>query len=131
MAHKVEKRILAPGHLRRLRDGFSWIDRRFVNEGVIERLSQAEILLYFFLVAVADRHGLSYWSDMRVAALLGLAAGELAGARRGLIEHGLVAYERPLYQVLDLPAPKRTGEAASVGQILRQIGRDADAHHGR
>lgn len=126
MGRKVEKRILMPERLRRLRDGFSWIDRRFVREGVIERLGQAEILLYFFLVAVADRHGLSYWSDARTAALLGLAQGELAGARRGLVEHGLLAYERPLYQVLDLVTPKRTGGTASIGQILSQIAHEED-----
>jgi len=126
MGQKLEKRILRPARLRRLRDGFSWIDRRFVREGVIERLSQAEILLYFFLVAVADRHGLSFWSDARTAALLELAPGELAGARRGLLEHDLLAYERPLYQVLDLDTPERAGTTTSVGQILGQIARKRD-----
>jgi len=126
MGQKVEKRVLRPARLRRIRDGFSWIDRRFVREGLIEHLSQAELLLYFFLVAVADRHGLSFWSDARTAALLDLAPGELAGARRGLIEHDLLAYERPLYQVLDLDTPERTGTTASVGQILGQIARKRD-----
>jgi len=126
MGQKVEKRILVPARLRRLRDGFSWIDRRFVREGLIEHLSQAEILLYFFLVAVADRHGLSFWSDTRVQALLDLAPGELASARRGLIDHGLLAYERPLYQVLELETPKRAGSTGSIGDILNQIAREGD-----
>ena len=124
MAHRVEKRILVPERVRRLRDGFSWIDRRFVREGVIERLDQAEILLYFFLVSVADAQGLSYWGDVRVAALLRLTPPQLARARQGLVAKELVAFESPLYQVLDLePEPRgpRSG-MASLGEVLRSLG---------
>ena len=123
MTHRVEKHVLVPERVRRLRDGFSWIDRRFVREGLIERLEQAEILLYFFLVSVADRLGLSYWSDARTAGLLKLSLPQLARARQGLIGRGLVAFEPPLYQVLDLECDgnvERSG-MASVGEVLRRL----------
>lgn len=119
-----EKRLLAPERVRRIRDGFSWIDRRFVKDGWPERLSREEVLLYFFLVAVADKDGLSYWGDPRLAGSLKLPAGEIARARDGLVHHGLVAYERPLYQVLELSAAKaepRECAATSLGDILRQL----------
>ena len=119
-----EKRLLDPARVRVIRDGFSWIDRRFVADGWPERLSREEVLLYFFLVAVADKDGLSYWGDPRLAGSLKLPAAEIARARDGLVHHGLVAYERPLYQVLDL-TPQRTapreGTATSLGDILRQL----------
>lgn len=123
MARRVEKHILVPERVRRPRDGFSWIDRRFVREGFIERLEQAEILLYFFLVSVADRHGLSYWGDARTAGLLKLSLPQLARARQGLIGRGLVAFEPPLYQVLDLECEgnvERSG-MSSVGEVLRRL----------
>ena len=40
MARRIEKRILVPERVRLLRDGFSWIDGRFVCEGLIESLEQ-------------------------------------------------------------------------------------------
>ena len=104
----VEKRILDPARVRRIRDGFSWVDRRFVRDGWIERLDRNAILLYLFLVCVADSNGLSYWSDRRTAATLRLTPDALEVARASLLEHGLVAHEAPLYQVLalaDAPPP--------------------------
>src|ERR1700719_1008829 len=66
----VKKRVLDARHVRRIGDGFSWIDRRFVRDGWIDRLSLEESALYFFLVAVADKDGLSFYSDGRIAAFL-------------------------------------------------------------
>ena len=50
---------LEPERVRTIKDGFSWIDRRFVREHA-PRLCRDEILLYFFLAAVSDRFGLSF-----------------------------------------------------------------------
>jgi hypothetical protein len=100
------------------------MDRRFVRDGWLERLSREEVLLYFFLVAVADKDGLSYWGDVRVAGMLKLPREEIERAREGLVRQGILAYERPLYQVLDLaprPAPSRGGEASSIAEILRRM----------
>lgn len=109
--------------MRRIRDGFSWVDRRFVRDGWAERLSREEVLLYFFLAAVADKEGLSYWGDARVGGMLKLPRGEVERAREGLVRHGLLAYERPLYQVLDLAPPpaRREGGPRSLAEILRQL----------
>lgn len=109
-ARRIEKRVLAPEHLRRIRgEGFSWIDRGFVREGWVERLTLAETALYFFLVAVADKDGVSFYSDGRIATSIKLAGEELARARDRLLELGLVAWDAPLYQVLELPASVRAG----------------------
>ena len=69
----IEKRILVPDRVRRPpREGFSWIDRRFLRE-YAARLSGDAILLYFFLAAVSDQHGLSFYSDTRWPCVCGCA----------------------------------------------------------
>ncbi len=107
--HKVPKRILDERHVRRIRDGFSWIDRRFVRDGWIDRLSLVESALYFFLVAVADKDGVSFYSDGRVATTLKVDHDALVRGRARLVELGLVAWEAPLYQVLELPSSVAEG----------------------
>ena len=59
--------------------------------------------LYVFLVCVADTQGLSYYSDRRIAELLNLRPSEVISARELLLYKGLLLYQRPIYQVLDLP----------------------------
>src|SRR3989304_4094740 len=54
------KKLLCPDRVRKIEGSFSWIDHRFVTEGFLHDLSMIEILLYFFLIAVSDRHGLSF-----------------------------------------------------------------------
>jgi hypothetical protein len=50
----------------------------------------------------ADAQGLSYYSDARIAEVLALAPQALSEARRQLIALGLIAYQKPLYQLLSL-----------------------------
>ena len=50
----IEKRVLVPARLRRPpATGWSWIDRRFLREHG-DCLSREAMLLYLFLVAVAE-----------------------------------------------------------------------------
>jgi len=97
------KKILCPDRIRKIEGSFSWIDHRFVTEGFLHDLSMVEILLYFFLVAVSDRNGLSFYHDDRIASLLKIDLPALGRAREALIRRSLLAYEFPLYQVLSLP----------------------------
>jgi hypothetical protein len=110
---------------------FSWIDHRLVRDRHICRCSADALALYLFLVTVADGQGLSYYSEKTICQLLPLDGPALAGARQDLIAAGLIAYKRPLYQVLalDSPAPGSTGLPSrfggplSLGQILRGMER--------
>ena len=66
----IEKRLLVTDRVRQVpRQGFSWIDRRFLRE-YAERLTGDAIVLYFFLAAVSDKQGLSFYSDASIAARL-------------------------------------------------------------
>ena len=79
----IPKRILVPDRLRRPpATGWSWIDGRFVREHM-DHLSREAVLLYFFLSAVADVNGLSFYGDGTVAAPAADAPAELVpGPRR-------------------------------------------------
>ena len=71
-----------------------------MRERHIERCGPAAAALYLFLVTVADAEGLSYCSDAALVRYLWLTASRLSQARSDLIRIGLIAYQRPLYQVL-------------------------------
>jgi len=99
----IEKRILIADRVRRPpREGFSWIDRRFLRH-FASKLTGDAILLYFFLTAVSDKDGLSFYSDSSIAVRLRMREEHVVAAREDLLTHDLVAYQPPLTQVLSLP----------------------------
>jgi len=99
----IEKCILIADRVRRPpREGFSWIDRRFLRE-FASKLTGDAILLYFFLSAVSDKDGLSFYSDSSIAVRLRMREEHVVAAREDLLTHDLVAYQLPLTQVLSLP----------------------------
>ncbi len=91
----------------------SWVDQRLVRERSIDQLSHEACALYVFLVTVADAQGLSYDADDSLGQRLSLSESLLGQARQALIRQGLVAYRRPLYQVLALGVPERAPSAHS------------------
>jgi hypothetical protein len=101
----VCKRLLRKDRLRQVPHQFSWIDHRLVGDRHISRCSANALALYLFLLTVADGQGLSYYGDgaiCRLLAMLSLDAVALARARQELIDNQLIAWQRPLYQVLAL-----------------------------
>jgi hypothetical protein len=121
----IPKRILVPHRLRRPpATGWSWLDGRFVREHM-DHLSREAVLLYFFLSAVADVNGLSFYSDGTLAARLRIPLPSLLQARDELLAYDLIAYEPPLTQVLSLPlrCQRRSepgGGLMPLGDILRR-----------
>ena len=101
----IQKRILVPQRLRRPPStGWSWLDRRFLCEHG-DHLSREAVHLYLFLAAVADRHGLSFYSDNTLTSRLRLSQPVLEQAREELLARDLIAHQLPLVQVLSLPSP--------------------------
>jgi hypothetical protein len=134
---EITKAPLDPERIRTIPpEGFSWIDRRFVQEGHLASLYREATLLYFFLVSVSDARGLSFYADPTVSKLLKIDAQELTQARRALIDAGLILYQYPLYQVLALPvrsapgrrpppaepSPPQEEELLSLREFLTRIG---------
>jgi hypothetical protein len=133
----IPKRILVPERLRRPpATGWSWMDRRFLREHA-ESLSRDAVLLYFFLSAVADRHGLSFYGDGTLAARLRLTHPAVVQAREELLARDLIAHQPPLTQVLSLPprALRRQAESGQglirLGELLRQAAAGAPPVAGR
>jgi len=117
----TQKHLLVPQRLRRPpASGWSWVDRRVLREHG-DYLSRDAILLYLFLAAVADRHGLSFYSDNTLASRLRLTVPVLAQAREELLERDLIAHQLPLVQVLSLPE-RAVSRRSQPGQGLIQLG---------
>jgi hypothetical protein len=101
------KEIVDRVRLRRVPEGFGWVDHHLVRDGHVRGRSAGALALYLFLVTVSDGDGVSYYSDDALCGHLGFNLHGLGKFRRELVESGLVAWSRPFYQVLALP---RAGE---------------------
>ena len=125
---------IVPQRRRRVPPQFSWVDHRLVRDGHMQGRSAPALALYLFLVAVADADGLSWYSEEALCRQLSCDVAQLQSARAELQQSALIAYRRPLYQVLDLsPAPlalpadasrpsaRRGGEPVAIGAILQQM----------
>jgi hypothetical protein len=88
--------------IRRIASGFGWVDHRLVRDHYLERCSHGALALYLFLVVVSDGDGVSWWSERSLSARLGMEADRLRQARAELEAADLVAYEPPVWQVLQL-----------------------------
>ena len=113
--------ILVPARLRRPpQTGWSWVDRRFMREHAA-RLSHDAVLLYFFLCAVANKDGLSFYGDGTIATLVRISLPALIAARDELLARDLIAHETRFTQVLSLP-PASQRRPSEPGQGLMQLG---------
>src|ERR1700694_70842 len=98
----IHKHVLVPQRLRRPpATGWSWLDRRFLREHG-DYLSREAVLLYLFLAAVADRHGLSFYSDHTLTSRLRLSQPILEKAREGLLQRDLIGHQLSFAPVLSL-----------------------------
>lgn len=121
----IHKHLLRPQRLRQVPAGFGWVDHRLVRDGYMAQADGRAWALYLFLVTVADAQGLSYYSDNAISRRLRMDPVELSAARQQLVQADLVAYQKPLYQVLSLPEPgssgPRSGQTSSVADVLRRV----------
>lgn len=118
------KRVICSERVRKIPIQFSWVDHRLVRERHIERCDAHAAALYLFLVTVADVQGLSYYSDRSLGRSLSTDPVRLSKARGDLIRAGLIAYQRPLYQVLALDSPPRIEvRQLSADEIAVRLGR--------
>lgn len=127
----IRKKILAPDRVRQIEGSFGFIPHRFLTDGFLSKLGQHELLLYLFLVLVADRYGLSFYGCDSICSLLGLDADQYLKARDGLLEKDLITFDGTIFQVLSLPASlnsyrrqkprsKMANGPVSIAQVLRE-----------
>ena len=121
MANK--KDIIDSKRVRKINGSFSWIDHKLITGRFLEDLSTIEILLYFFLVAVSDRHGVSFYHDDRICGLLKIDLFRLGEAKEGLIHRSLICYKSSVYQVLALPPkPVLAPTEEEMAEERRKVG---------
>jgi hypothetical protein len=125
---------IVPQRRRRVPPQFSWVDHRLVRDGHVQGRSARALALYLFLVTVADADGLSWYSEEALCRQLSCNGPQLQSARAELQQAALIAYRKPLYQVLDLApvalpppacAPRAVqrchGEPVAIGIVLQQM----------
>ncbi|TKJ36329.1 hypothetical protein CEE37_15110 [candidate division LCP-89 bacterium B3_LCP] len=115
----IVKSPILPKRVRKVPRSFSWIDHRLIRDRHIDLCSHSQAALYLFLVCAADEKGLSYYGDGSIMAKLGMDPHTLEAARSGLIQNSLIAWQKPIYQVLSLePQESRTGSMMRLKDIL-------------
>jgi len=119
MTHKFP---ICPDRIRSIPEQFSWVDHRLVRDRHIELVSHEAAALYLFLITVADCQGLSYYADASLCERLAMDTTTLVSARACLLKFRLVAYKRPLYQVLALDGGasqqiRPSGESTAITDI--------------
>ena len=128
----VSKVPIIAERTRKVPSRFSWVDHRLVRDRYLENCSHAAAALYLFLITVGDAKGLSYYGDKSILKHLDMNLSELQHARANLIHAGLIAWQKPLYQVLSLervqrekqPPPSNMNKALSLGEILKMASED-------
>lgn len=126
----MKKHLIRPDRLRQIPTGFNWVDHRLVRQNYLDRCDCVDLALYLFLVTVSDVQGLSYYSDQAICRRLRIDPTALSAARGHLQKADLIAYQRPLYQVLSLAEPSepsspsaspRAEQTQSIAQILSHV----------
>lgn len=121
----IVKYVILPNRLRKVPKSFSWIDHRFISDEYIDRLHHSSSALYLFLLCAGDEKGLSYYGDQSIMKKLSMDKNILSKARSELIQAGLIAWQKPIYQVLSLEPVqtqnrKQNGSGMLLGDILRR-----------
>jgi hypothetical protein len=117
----IHKKLLQPQRVRSIQGSFAFIEHRFLRDGFWADLDHHQLLLYFLLVLVADRQGLSYYSYDKLCSLLHISVDDYVAARNSLIEQDLIAFDGTLFQVLALPSSPVTNKVphTSSGSLRR------------
>lgn len=136
------RNLLVSNRVRQINGSFAFIEHRFLRHGFWASLGHHELLLYFFLVLVSDRQGLSFYSYDKICSLLAINVDEYIMARDNLINKDLIAFDGTFFQVLSLPQipvdlvarllknreDMATSDPATIGQIIgRQFNRDHES----
>lgn len=124
----VSKKPIRPDRIRAITSSFSWLDHRMLSHGYLMAMTKHELLLYFFLVLVGDKNGVSFYGYDKICRFLKLTADEYISARDALLKRDLIAFEQGRFQVLALPEKRSPssriqtgGEPSSLKDIFAKL----------
>ena len=128
----IVKHPIYPDRVRKITGSFSWLDHRLIGDGFLAAMSPDEMLLYFFLVLVGDRYGLSFYGYDNICRILHFDVERFIRAQHQLIRKSMIACGNGIYQVLQLPKKsirtprpsaetERMGESLSMADIFKRL----------
>ena len=85
--------IPQPQSIRKIDGSFAWLDHRLLRNGFVEVMTPDDLLLYVFLILVADRNGVSFYRKEKICDTLSFDFHRFEVARDRLISMGLIAFE--------------------------------------
>jgi hypothetical protein len=98
----MNKELILASRKREIPQRFSWVDHRLVQHQHFKKVSSGGMKLYLFLVTVGDADGLSFYGLDSLSSNLNMDKNDIIKYRNELVTVDLIAYKKPLYQVLDL-----------------------------
>ena len=119
----ISKQPILPERIRKISGSFSWIDHRILTDGFLTSMSRDEIVLYFFLVLVGDKNGVSFYSYDKICQLLKIELDDYIQARNLLLKRSLIAFQQGRFQVLELPRQKAQLNEPQRGDEFRSLKR--------
>jgi len=117
----ISKQPIVAERIRKISRSFSWIDHRLLTDGFLKAMASHEILLYFFLVLVGDKNGVSFYSYDKICQLLKIELDDYIKARDQLIQRSLIACHQGRFQVLELPRQKKQVDEPKRGDEFRSL----------
>jgi len=90
--------IPQPKNIRNIKGSFAWIDHRLMRNGFLEVMTHHDMVLYLFLILVADKNGVSFYRKEKICEAVSLDYSQFEIAKDRLINMKLIAFES--YSVL-------------------------------
>jgi len=106
----ISRQPILVKRIRKISGSFSWIDHRILSSSFLQVMTTHEIVLYFFLILVGDKNGISFYHYDKICKLLKIDLDEYITARNQLIDKSLLAFDQNRYQVLELPSHLKTDD---------------------
>lgn len=85
--------IPQPKNIRNIKGSFAWIDHRLMRNGFIEVMTHQDMVLYLFLVLVADKNGVSFYRKEKICQAVSLDYNQFEIAKDRLVNMNLIAFE--------------------------------------
>jgi hypothetical protein len=85
--------IPQPKNIRNIKGSFAWIDHRLIRNGFLEVMTHQDMVLYLFLVLVADKKGVSFYRKEKICEAVSLDYSQFEIAKDHLTNMNLIAFE--------------------------------------
>ena len=89
------KKYHIPQHkkIRNIKGSFAWIDHRLMRNGFLQIMTHDDMVLYLFLILVADKNGVSFYRKEKICEAVSLDFSRFEIAKDCLINMKLIAFE--------------------------------------